>query len=273
MVTTGPTGSTPAACVLLAAALLCGFPRPGPARLGRLRPGRRRRTRRALTAGPLLAGALTGLVVVGPGGALAGLLVAAVVRRRRTRRAAARTDDAAATQLADALRRLTDELRAGAHPALALAADCADAPLASALLAPVAAAAGLGGDVATAWRRGGERHPALATDLDRVAAAWSLAERHGAPLADLLADAHDTIRWRLRFAAAVRAQLAGPRATATVLTGLPGLGLAFGQLMGADPLGVLRGGWLGQTLLMTGVGLVAVGSAWSERLLATAVPR
>ena len=56
----------------------------------------------------------------------------------------------------------------------------------------------------------------------------------------------------LRFAGTVRAQLAGPRATAAVLTTLPVLGIGLGELIGAGPLGVLRGGPLGQGLLVAG---------------------
>ncbi len=109
--------------------------------------------------------------------------------------------------------------------------------------------------------------PGISADIERIAAAWALAERHGIPLADLLGRAHEDIRWRVRFAATVRAQLAGPRATAAVLTALPLLGLGLGQLIGADPIGVLRGGLLGQVLLVVGVALIAAGSAWSERIL------
>ena len=41
----------------------------------------------------------------------------------------------------------------------------------------------------------------------------------------------------------------------------------------ADPVGVLRGGLLGQALLVTGVALAAAGVAWSEQILRAAVPR
>ena len=103
--------------------------------------------------------------------------------------------------------------------------------------------------------------------------AWSVAERHGVPLADLLARTQQDIRWRTRFGAAVRAQLAGPRATASVLTALPALGLGLGQLIGADPLGVLRGGVIGQLLLVIGTTLALAGATWSEHILRAAVPR
>jgi tight adherence protein B len=224
-------------------------------------------------AGPAVAAGAAGLVAAGPGGAAAALLVAVVVRRRRVSARERRAAGATADELAGALRRMTDELRAGGHPVTALAGCAADGPLATRLLAPAAAAAGLGESVAAALRSAGDSAGAARADLDRIATAWALAERHGVPLADLIADAHDAIRWRRRFAAEVAAQLAGPRATATVLSALPALGLALGQLVGADPLGVLRGGLLGQALLVTGVGLAVAGSAWSDRILAGAVPR
>ena len=41
----------------------------------------------------------------------------------------------------------------------------------------------------------------------------------------------------------------------------------------ADPLGVLRGGLLGQALLVVGVALMAAGGAWSDRILRSAAPR
>jgi len=58
-----------------------------------------------------------------------------------------------------------------------------------------------------------------------------------------------------------------------VLTALPGLGVALGQLLGADPIGVLRGGPLGQVLLVVGLGLVAAGRVWTDQILRRAVPR
>jgi tight adherence protein B len=88
-----------------------------------------------------------------------------------------------------------------------------------------------------------------------------------------LTGVHDDIRWRVRFGAGVRAELAGPRATAGVLTALPALGVGLGQLMGADPIGVLRGGVLGQALLVVGIGLIALGRVWTEQILRRAVPR
>jgi tight adherence protein B len=200
------------------------------------------------------------------------MLVAVTVRRRQARRRAAGAAAAAAAQLADAVSRITEELRAGSHPAAALAGVRADGPLARGILTPAAAAARLGDNVAAALRRGAVERPGISADVERIAVAWSLAERHGIPLAELLGSAHHDIRWRVRFGATVRAQLAGPRTTAHVLTALPLLGLGLGQVVGADPVAVLRGGVLGQVLLVVGVALVAAGSAWSEHILRSAVP-
>lgn len=263
-----------AACAALAAAVLCA---PGPLaarRLARLWPQPpSARWWRPWAAGPVVLSGLAGLLVAGPGGALAGALAASVARRRWRLRRSACAAAVTAGQLADALRRVTDELRAGSHPTTALAGARTDGPLARALLEPAAIAAQMGDDVPTVLRRAAADRPELGADVERVAAAWSLAERHGIPLTELIDSAHADIRWRLRFGHTVRAQLAGPRATASVLTALPILGLGLGQLVGADPVAVLRGGVLGQVLLVVGVALVAAGSAWVEHILRAAVPR
>jgi len=237
-----------------------------------IRAARRAPVRMAAVA-PVLGGMLAGFVAAGPGGAIAGTLVAAVVRRRRANSRRANAATAVTEQLAESLGRISDELRAGGHPATALAGVTADGSLAREVLTPAAAAAALGEDVSGAMRRTATAHPTVADDLHRLAAAWSLAEQHGVPLAELLAGARSDMRWRLRFGASVRAQLAGPRATAGVLTCLPLLGLVLGQLLGADPLGVLRSGLIGQALVVVGVGLAAAGAMWSEQIVRRAVPR
>jgi tight adherence protein B len=267
-----------AACAALAAAVICAPVPAATARFAALWPAPRgRRTSWPVLIGPATLGGLIGLALAGIGGALAGALIAHAVQRRRSHHRAARQAAAAAEQLAAAVARVTDELRAGSHPAAALGGGDADGPLARAVLAPAAVAARLGDGIVPALRRGGTNLPGItrgvAADVERIASAWSLAERHGIPLADLLGRVHEDIRWRVRFASTVRAQLAGPRATAAVLTTLPLLGLGLGQLIGADPAGVLRSGMLGQGLLIVGVALMAAGSAWSERILDAAVPR
>ncbi len=264
---------TQATAVLLAAALLC-LPDPAAGRARALWPVARppSPTARAGALVPLLGG-VAGFALLGPGGALAGVLVATTVRGRRRAARVTAAGAGASGELAAALGRLADELAAGAHPAAALAGSDADGPAARAVLAPAAEASRLGDDVPRALRRAARDRPEVRADVERLAAAWALADEHGVPLAGLLDGARRDLDWRVRFAARVRAELAGPRATAAVLTGLPLLGVGLGQLVGAAPLDVLRSGPLGQVLLVVGVGLVTAGAAWSDRILRSAVPR
>jgi tight adherence protein B len=300
-----PAAPMPAAlaCATLAVAIACLPGSTARARLGVLAPRPRPRPRWPRAVAPALLGGLAGLLLMGPGGAVAGALAVGTLRRGRLRRRVAAAAIATSDQLADALRRMTDELRAGSHPVAVLAGVAADGPLARGLLGGAATAAALGVGVPTALRHAaagvgldgagldgagpggaggspvagatdrGSGSGQVRADIERIAVAWALAERHGIPLAELLARAHEDIRWRVRFGATVRAQLAGPRATAAILTALPALGLGLGQLIGADPIGVLRGGALGQLLLVAGIGLAAAGMAWSERILRSAVPQ
>ncbi|WP_224388733.1 type II secretion system F family protein [Pseudonocardia sp. ICBG1293] len=257
--------------VLLVLAVLALPPVPGRSRWRALTgAGRGRPAAGRLTVPlPLLAAPLGGLLL-GPVGAVCAAGVAWGVRRRLAARRAADRAGATAAELADALARVTDELRTGAHPAAALAGHVHDGPLARALLEPAAVAARIGEPVPEALRRAA-RGPAR-RDIDRIAAAWELADTHGAPLADLLTGLLDDIRWRIAHGARVRAQLAGPRATASVLTALPLAGIGLGQLMGIAPLTVLRTGLHGPALLLTGVVLTVAGAVWADRILRGAVP-
>jgi tight adherence protein B len=265
-----------AALAALGAALLCAPGCIGAPRLAALLPRSTARRALRLPRGLWLvaAGGVGGALLLGVAGGITGTGAAALWRHRRSARAAELLAATASGQLADALARMTDELRVGSHPATALDGVRQDGPWAEEVLGPAAAAARLGDDVPAALRRAAAKGSgSSAADLERVAAAWALADRHGAPLALLLDGALSDIRWRVAFGARVRAQLAGPRATAAVLTALPALGLGLGHLMGADPLGVLRDGLLGQALLLVGTGFVVVGLLWTERILRAAVPR
>ena len=103
--------------------------------------------------------------------------------------------------------------------------------------------------------------------LGWLAVACDVAEQAGAPVADVLD----------RFAAAARADaaaaadrdaaLAGPRATATVLSWLPLGGLGLGLLIGADPVGTLFGTEAGRACLIAGVGLWLLGHWWTRTLV------
>ncbi|MGH3938321.1 MAG: type II secretion system F family protein [Pseudonocardiaceae bacterium] len=235
----------------------------------------RHRTRWALLLVALGAG--LGVLLAGPGGGLAAALTIGTVtvrwRAGRNRRAAT----VATAGLADALGMLVAELRAGAHVSDAAMAAAIDGHAdVSRILSAAAAAARLGGDVPAVLRDTGSVHGTdpvqLRRSLDRLADAWSLADRHGIPLADLLDAVRADADHRVRFAAEVAARLAGPRATAAVLAGLPLLGLALGQAVGAAPMQVLGHTGVGQALLVVGTGLACAGVLWSARLVARAVP-
>jgi tight adherence protein B len=241
-------------------------------RLGRT-PGRRSATRVLPAAVAVAAGALAGLLVLGPVGALVGGGGAVAWRRSQASTRHDRAASATTAALADALDRITEEVRVGAHPAAALRGAAGDAEPAGAVLRSAAAAAELGHGVAAALAAEAARRPAIAHSLRHVAGAWTLSERHGVPLANLLAAVHTDLRWRLTYTGRLRAALAGPRATAAVLTGLPVLGILLGELIGAGPLQVLRSGVLGQVLLLSGVGLATAGAAWARALIRSAVPR
>ena len=215
-----------------------------------------------------------GMLLAGLGGGLAAAMLAGTASARWSAGRGHRTAAAAATGLSDALGVLVTELRAGAHPAGAVQA-AADthtdsSPEVALALAGVAAAARLGGDVPVVLRSVGPGH--LRPWLDRLAQAWTLADRYGIALAELLDAVRCDTEHRVRFAAEVQARLAGPRASAAVLAGLPLLGLALGQAVGAAPWRVLSGTPVGQLLLVIGTGLVCGGVLWSDRLVSGAVP-
>ncbi|AWH91261.1 type II secretion system F family protein [Dietzia lutea] len=233
---------------------------------------------------PVAAG-LVGLVGAGPlhacaaavlGGVAADLHGRATERRSRLSRLGAwerALDDAGSA------------LRAGAGPGAALgrAADAAAVhdPQVAGLLTAAGSHARLGGDVTAALLpagagatgptgtaaangsnrdRGGDRVPG------ELAGAWLLATRHGVELADVVDGLRADVASRRERAVRVHATLAGPRATAVILTALPGLGVLLGAGFGADPLGVLLGGTLGGALCLAGAVLLAAGLLWTDRI-------
>jgi tight adherence protein B len=70
----------------------------------------------------------------------------------------------------------------------------------------------------------------------------------------------------------VQAGLAGARATAAILAGLPCVGVALGELIGAHPVRFLLGGGAGGWLLVLGVGLIGIGVTWSDHIIDRLMP-
>jgi tight adherence protein B len=63
------------------------------------------------------------------------------------------------------------------------------------------------------------------------------------------------------------AAMAGPKATAGVLSLLPVAGIALGMLIGADPAGTLFTTPLGRGCLLVGFALWVLGVWWARRLV------
>lgn len=123
-------------------------------------------------------------------------------------------------------------------------------------------------------RRSGSGASVLAdspiSELHSVASLWLLSSRLGIPMADLLDSARSRIDNDLRHRQATAAALAGPRATAVVLSVLPLAGILMGQAMGARPLALLTGGGLGSLLLFGGTLLVCAGFYTSQFIIGRA---
>jgi tight adherence protein B len=179
------------------------------------------------------------------------------------------------------VRALAAELRSGAPESAALTAASeavarsassngsprARSPAAalSAVLAPAAAAVARGASLPAELGR-------LATQpgagrLLPVAAVWTAAERHGAPvtaLLDRLADAYDdedAVRTELT------ASVAGSRASMLVLAALPAGGVLLGAAVGGHPWTWLFGRPLGWATCVVAAGLDAAGVGWTRWLL------
>ncbi|GAA4236520.1 tight adherence protein B [Streptosporangium album] len=164
---------------------------------------------------------------------------------------------------------LAAELAAGrtAGEALARAVSAAGFPDPVALR-PLIAAARDGGDVpaallAAAPEQGGEA-------FRRLAACWQVSVTVGAALSVLV----DRVAASLREAQAhrqdVAGQLAGPRATARLLAGLPALGLLMAAGLGMRPLHFLFGSPVGAACLALGLALDGCGLWWTHHLVTRA---
>ncbi|WP_158848128.1 type II secretion system F family protein [Saccharothrix deserti] len=246
--------------LLLAAALLVLPHSAARRRLAGLQRGPKPRWKPPKPNQPLavLAGTALG-IPIGVGGAIAGALLASTVWRTYRESARQRDHLKASAALADGLKAFVAELRSGAHPAKAAIGAAEDAePPATDVLRAIAATSARGGDVEAALTDFPDAH--------HLARAWRLSAVHGVPLAEVLDAVRRDLDRRTAFARQVHARMAGPRAGAAVLAGLPLFGVVLGELGGAGPLAVLTGTAPGQVLLVVGVVLICAGLRWSGRL-------
>ncbi|MFB7877455.1 type II secretion system F family protein [Nocardia sp. NPDC056064] len=200
----------------------------------------------------------------GLGIALAALIVGVTFAVRRRRGLGERNRRQECGYLLAGLEAVIGELRVGAHPSAAAESAANESRGEAARVLSVSAGRSrLGGSGADGWI-----HPdsPVAEELSRIANAWRVAEQHGLALAELLAAARTDLLGRLRFRDRTEAALAGARASATVLAGLPVIGIALGQLMGAAPLSVLFTSPAGQLLLPLGATLACCGLLWTDAI-------
>lgn len=268
------TAALPPALTATAAAVLC-WPRntTNPRLQALTRNPHTTRTWRIPNPPALIAAAaLLALLTFGPGPAIAITIGGITLRSQWRARNQTRNRIAAAESIADAIQGLVAELKAGAHPVAAAESAAQDAARpANEVLIAIATTARMDGDLTSVLDRFTTNTPTPVPALRPLINAWTLAQRHGLPLADVLAAVQADVAGRIRFAHKVKARMAGPQASGVVLAALPALGVLLGETMGANPLHVLLANPLGQTLLATGTTLICLGIHWTTRLTTQAV--
>ena len=125
-------------------------------------------------------------------------------------------------------------------------------------------AAQMAGDVVAALVVDARRHDVLR----QLAACWQVGADTGAGLAVSVGRLATTARAAEDVRVDLEGQLAGPRATARMLALLPLVGIAFGMMLGSDPLAWLLATTPGRLCLLGGLLLTAVGTVWTGRIAA-----
>jgi tight adherence protein B len=172
-------------------------------------------------------------------------------RRRRAR---------ARLRVIQALGALAAELEAGQPPATALVRAGGQPTV-----WPVTCTAvQMAGDVVAALDVDAREHAVLR----QLAACWRVGADTGAGLAVSIGRLATTARAAEDVRVDLEGQLAGPRATARMLALLPLVGIAFGMMLGSDPLAWLLGTMPGRLCLLAGVGLTVAGTFWTGRIAA-----
>jgi tight adherence protein B len=182
-------------------------------------------------------------------------VIGLIWRRRRDKQVLARRH--AVTRSCQAINSL---LKQGLVPNQAITIVGQESPW----LAPAAATAQMGGDVAQVLRQI-SRQPG-AGGLAELAWAWQVCQQTGAPLSQAIHRVKENLASQSELADIVAQELSAARATGHLLAGLPLAGLALGYAVGADPLAFLTGHLLGRICLLTGAILACGGAIWSDYL-------
>ncbi|MFV0134552.1 type II secretion system F family protein [Streptomyces sp. HMX87] len=213
----------------------------------------------------LVGGLVLALLTASPVPALAGAAGVPVLRRVRLAARARRARERRQAAVIALCAVLAGEVRAGRQPGEALLWAARESGGLGDVGGRVLAAARFGGDVPGALAAAA-REPG-AEGLRGLAACWRVAVDQGAGLADGLDRLEGALRAERDQRLDLHAQLAGARATAVMLAGLPLLGLLLGVAMGADPLRVLLHTGAGLGCLLAGGVLEALGLCWVTRIV------
>lgn len=212
-----------------------------------------------------MAGAAVGLLGHSVLPLLLGIVALPLARRAVAARAARRARERRTEAVIVLCGALIGEVRAGRHPGQALLATARESEGLAGARAAVLAAARFGADVPAALRRAAGEPGA--EGLLGLAACWQVAVDSGAGLAAGLERLEGALRAERSQRADLRAQLAGARSTALLLSALPFLGLLLGTALGADPLRVLLHSTAGVGCLVAGGALEGVGLWWALRIV------
>jgi tight adherence protein B len=106
--------------------------------------------------------------------------------------------------------------------------------------------------------------------LRLLAACWRIGAERGATFAAVVDGLAATLRDEQAQRDEIRGQLAGPRATARLLFGLPALGLAMAVGFGGHPIAFLLTTIPGAVCLVLGCGLDLLGLWWTSRIATAA---
>ena len=173
------------------------------------------------------------------------------LRRRRDEQTEQECDWAAA---------LAGELLAGKEPSVALQ----ESHRSHSISPHAARAARLGGDIAAALRKDAAGEGSL---LAAVAGVWDIGHRSGLGLAEVLQQLCDGEARSRDVRRTLQVELAGPRATARLMSLLPALGLGLGLVLGANPLEWLTTSPIGLVVLAAGLTANVLGYRWIRAIV------
>lgn len=165
----------------------------------------------------------------------------------------------------EALQAVAAELQAGNDLTAALhsAGTTADTPMCAALLR-AAHATQMGDDPAASLQR------TELADVEQLAGLVGLSGSRGVALAEAVEALAGDAAERADARRDIASLLAGPRATAALLTLLPIFGLMMGQAIGADPWRVLLHTSAGAIAMIVGTALAVAGVLWTAAMVGTA---